>query len=192
MLLIIGVASYNFTVVFPLFVEKGLHGTDTQYTLVYAAFSVGGVLGTMVVARRSRVGLRSVIISAGAFGAAMLALSFVPNVTVAYPVVAVLGSTAVAYTTATTAIVQLQPDRRMIGRVIALQTVLQLGTTPVGGPILGFIADAAGGREPVLIGGVAAICASGLGLAATWRQRTRHPPDCGSVGDIKPPSEVPP
>jgi len=177
MLLIIGVASYNFTVVFPLFVVRGLHDSATQYTLLYAAFSVGGVLGTMVVARRSRVGLRSLVMGAAGLGAAMLALSFVPNVLVAYPVVAVLGGAGVAYMTATTAIVQLQHDRQMIGRVIALQTVLLTGTTPVGGPILGYIADAAGGRAPVLIGGIAALWAAAFGLVAGWRYLPRSLPD---------------
>ena len=153
MLLIIGTASYNFTVVLPLFVEKGLNGSDAEYTLVYAAFSVGGLLGTLVVARRTRVDLRSIIIGAAGFGIALLALSFVPNVLIAYPLAALVGGTSVAYATTTTAIAQLRSDRQMIGRVVALQTILQLGTTPIGGPILGWVADAAGGRSPVLVGG---------------------------------------
>jgi MFS family permease len=52
LLLIIGTCSYNFTVVFPLFVEHGLQGSATDYTLVYSTFSAGAVVGTMVVARR--------------------------------------------------------------------------------------------------------------------------------------------
>lgn len=171
MLLIIGTASYNFTVVLPLFVEKGLNGSDAEYTLVYAAFSVGGLLGTLVVARRTRVDLRSIIIGAAGFGIALLALSFVPNVLIAYPLAALVGGTSVAYATTTTAIAQLRSDRQMIGRVVALQTILQLGTTPIGGPILGWVADAAGGRSPVLVGGFAALGAAALGLALTRGRR---------------------
>ena len=52
MLLIVGTISYNFTVVFPLFVERGLHGGDAAYTLVYSAFSAGGLVGAVIVARR--------------------------------------------------------------------------------------------------------------------------------------------
>jgi MFS family permease len=172
MLLIIGVFSYNFTVVFPLFVEKGLHGSGTQYTLVYAAFSAGAVVGTLVVARRQAVHLRSIVLGAGGFALAMLLLAFVPNVTLAYPVTALVGGTSVAYLTATTALAQIRADRQMIGRVLALQTVLQLGTTPIGGPFLGYIADVAGGRIPVLIGGVAAVVATGIG-AFGWRRQNR-------------------
>lgn len=176
MLLIIGVASYNFTVVLPLFVEHGLHGTDAQYTLVYAAFSFGSVLGTLAVARRSSIQLRSIVVGAAGFGAALLVLCAVPNLTVAYPVAALVGGTSVAYLTATTAFAQLQARPDMIGRVLALQTVLQLGTTPIGGPILGYLTDVAGGRTPVLIGGVAALAAALIGLP-TLR---RHPDTNGS------------
>jgi MFS family permease len=164
MLLIIGIFSYNFTVVFPLFVEKGLHGSGTQYTLVYAAFSAGAVIGTLVVARRQAVQLRSIVWGAGGFAIAMLALAFVPSVAYAYPVTAFVGGTSVAYLTATTALGQLRASRQMIGRVLALQTVLQLGTTPIGGPFLGYLADAFGGRSPVLVGAVAAIVATGVGV----------------------------
>ncbi|HWC84510.1 MAG TPA: MFS transporter [Pseudonocardiaceae bacterium] len=169
MLLIIGIASYNFTVVLPLFVEHGLHGTDTQYTLVYAAFSVGGVLGTLAVARRTAVSLRSIVVGAASFGAALTILFVVPNLAFAYPLAALIGGTSVSYLTATTAIAQLRARRDMIGRVLALQTVLQLGTTPIGGPILGYIADLAGGRTPVLVGGIAALLAAGLGTLAARR-----------------------
>jgi MFS family permease len=174
MLLIIGVASYNFTVVLPLFVESGLHGTDGQYTLVYAAFSLGAVLGTLVVARRSSVRLGSMVTGAAGFGVALLALYVVPSITVAYPVAALVGGTSVAYLTATTAFAQLRAERQMIGRVLALQTVLQLGTTPIGGPLLGYLADSAGGRAPVLVGGVAALVAALLGLLAVREANRRR------------------
>jgi MFS family permease len=174
MLLIIGTASYNFTVVFPLFVENGLHGNNADYTLIYSVFSAGAVIGTLIVARRNRVDTRTLVRGAAVFGVSMTALACVPNVAVAFPVVALVGGASVAYMTATTALAQLQANRQMVGRVLALQTVLLIGTTPVGGPVLGVIADAVGGRAPVLIGGIAALLAAALGLFFTRRQfRTR-------------------
>jgi MFS family permease len=175
LLLIIGTCSYNFTVVFPLFVERSLHGSTTDYTLVYSAFSAGAVIGTMVVARRGSVDTRSLIRGAVALGVSMTALAFVPDVTVAYPLSALVGGASVAYMTATTALAQLQADRQMVGRVLALQTVLMIGTTPIGGPILGVVSDAVGGRAPVLIGGIAALVASGLAIVFTRRAASRSP-----------------
>lgn len=165
MLLVVGVFSYNFTVVMPLFVERGLHGSDAQFALIYATFSAGAIVGTLVIARRVMVRLGMTIVCAGALGAAMILMTFVPNVAVAFPAAAFVGGASVAYMTTTTALAQLQSDERMVGRVLALQTVLLIGTTPVGGPFLGLLADGAGGRAPMLLGGIGALAAAALGLA---------------------------
>lgn len=169
MLAVIGSLSYNFPVVLPLLVEKGLGGGDGAYTLVYAAFSAGSLVGAVLVARRTAIGVRTVVAGAGWFGATMLGLAVVPGVPVAVAVAAVAGAATVAYSTATSAIAQTRPEQRMIGRVVSLQTVLLVGTTPVGSPLLGAIADWAGPRTPVVIGGVAALAAAAFGLLAARR-----------------------
>lgn len=168
-LLIIGVASYNFTVVIPLFVEHGLHGSDTQYTIIYAAFSVGGILGTLAVARRTVVTLRAVIGTAAGLGVTLLLLAAVPDVGWALPAIALVGGTSVTYMTTTTALAQLRAERHMIGRVLSLQTVLMIGTTPIGGPILGWLSDVAGARAPVVCGGIAALAAAAFAYVAGRR-----------------------
>jgi MFS family permease len=169
MLLIVGTISYNFTVVFPLFVVKGLHGSDTAYTLLYSSFSAGSLVGAFVVARRRTVSIRTVAGGAVVFGVSMLALAAVPDIWFAYAVAAVVGGASVAYMTATTAIAQIRSEQQMIGRVLAVQTVLLIGTTPIGGPILGAISDAFGARWPVFLGGVAALAAALFGVLAARR-----------------------
>jgi MFS family permease len=165
MLLIVGTLSYNFTVVLPLFVERGLHGSDAQFSLLYAVFSAGAVVGTLAIARRSVIRLRTTVTSAAALGISMTLTTFVPNVTIGYLAAAVVGGTSVAYMTTTTALAQLRADEQMVGRVLALQTVLLIGTTPLGGPMLGLLADAAGGRAPMLLGGIGAVLAAATGVA---------------------------
>ncbi len=59
--------------------------------------------------------------------------------------------------------------------MVAVQTVLQLGTTPIGGPLLGFIADIAGARLPILIGGVAALVTFVFGYIAGRRRLNVNP-----------------
>ena len=170
MLLIVGIISYNYTVVLPLFVEKGLHGGDGSFTLVYAAFSAGGLVGAFVVARRRTVTLRTVIVTTACLGVAMTALSVVPDVAFAFVLAILVGLASVAYMTTTTAIAQIRTDQHMIGRVLAIQTVLLVGTTPIGGPILGAVADQVGARAPVLIGGIGALCAAAFGVLAARRE----------------------
>jgi MFS family permease len=171
MLLVIGTVSYNFSVVFPLFVEKALRGTDAQFTFVYSVFSAGAFVGALAVARRITVTLRTVAVGAAWFGASMLVLSAAPNVALAVALAALVGAASVAYMTATTALAQIRTEQQMIGRVLALQTVLLVGTTPVGGPILGALADVGGGRAPLVVGGVAAVAAAAFGLVTSRSSR---------------------
>jgi len=168
-MLVVGIASYNFSVTLPILVEKALHGSDANFALVYASFSAGAVVGTLVIARRTVVTLRTIIVTTGVFGATMFGLAAVPDVPFAYPVAAVVGGTSVAYMTASTAHAQLTAAPQMIGRVLALQTVLLIGTTPVGGPLLGLLADAHGGRAPVVLGALGALLAAGVAAVMAAR-----------------------
>ncbi len=169
MLAVVGTLSYNFSVVFPLFVERALHGSDASYTFVYAVFSAGALVGAFVVADRRQVGVDNIVWGAAAFGVTTLLLAAAPNVASTFPIVTLVGFSSIAFMTATTAIVQVRADPRMHGRVLALQTVLLIGTTPIGGPIMGAVADAAGARTPLIIGGVAALAAALFGLVVGRR-----------------------
>lgn len=193
MLLIIGLISYNFSVTFPLFVVKALHGSDRAYTLVYAAFSAGGLVGALVTARRSVVTITNVARAAAGLGASMLVLAFVPNPVVAAAVAVAVGAMGIGYMTGTTAIAQLRTDNRMLGRVLAVQMVLLIGTTPIGGPILGAVAGALGARAPVLIGGVGALAAAAFGTLAARRFDQTSPtrPETTTTPGTRDPPEPP-
>ena len=97
----------------------------------------------------------------------------------------VVGATAIAYLTATQALAQIRTEPHMIGRVLALQTVLVAGTTPIGGPILGVLSDTVGARAPVVVGGVAALLAVAFGFLAVRRAQTR-PGASGGTGHARP------
>lgn len=182
MLAVIGTLSYNFTVVFPLFVLHGLHGGDAAYTLVYSVFSAGSLVGALAVAHRISISVRHVVIGATAFGVTMLGLSISPSVGATYPIVVVLGVSSIMYMTATTALVQVRANPMMHGRVLALQSVLLIGTTPVGGPILGAMADTFGARSPVVLGGIAALAAAAWGAAVGRHVLSR--PGLPAEGDV--------
>jgi MFS family permease len=65
--------------------------------------------------------------------------------------------------TTSTAIVQLRAAPEYRGRVLALQAMVFLGSTPIGGPIVGWISDTAGPRVGIVIGGVACLAAAAWG-----------------------------
>ena len=173
MLAAIGTLSYNFNVTFPLLVHDALHRTDAVYTILYAVFSFGAVVGAMVVAQRALVRMRHVVFGAFALGLTMLALAFVPGVDTAIPAVFLVGVATILYSTATTTMVQIEARPDMRGRVLSLQTVLLIGTTPIGGPLLGWLADATGGRTPIILGGVVCLIAAIFGYYAARRYLPR-------------------
>ena len=170
MLAVIGTLSYNFSVTLPIFVTRVLHGSDQTYTLLYSVFSIGAVACSLIVAHRGLVTLRHLIVGAMAFGITLLALAATSSVGLAMVAVFPVGMAGIAYMTATTTIVQMESRQDMHGRVLALQTVLIGGPLAVGGPFLGWLADSLGGRAPLILGGVAALAAAGIGFAASPRR----------------------
>ncbi len=179
MLAAVGTFSYEFNVVVPLFVEQGLGGSDTAYTVAYALFSVGALIGALAAAHRSDVDLRLIIAGCAALGVTMVGLALVPSLTWVYPVIVVVGVASIIYMTTTTAIVQVRARPSMHGRVLALQSVLLIGTNPIGGPILGAVSDRFGARAPVGLGAVVALATAGWGAWVMQRHREElaRPPD---------------
>jgi MFS family permease len=77
--------------------------------------------------------------------------------------------------TSTTSIVQVEAEPAFHGRVLALQTALMVGTAPVGGPALGWMADRLGARAPIVLGAVACLAAAAYGGWAGRRVRSAAP-----------------
>jgi MFS family permease len=169
MLAAVGTLSYNFNVTIPLLVHRSLHRSDAFYTILYAVFSLGSVVSGLLVAHRGLVRMAHIIIGALALGLTMLLLALVPGADLAVAAVFLVGMASVLYMTATTAMVQIEAKPEMRARVLSLQTVLMMGTTPIGGPLLGWLADTTGGRIPLVLGGVVSLLACGFGYSASRR-----------------------
>ena len=166
MMAVVGTLTFNFSVVLPLFVIRTLGGTDASYTALYSVLSVGSLLGALLTARRHHVSIATIAGASLLFGVAMLVFSVMPTLRAAFPTALVVGLASVGFMTTSTAMMQLRADPQMRGRVLALQAIVFLGSTPVGGPLLGFVCDAFGARAGVALGGVAAVAAAGWGVLA--------------------------
>jgi MFS family permease len=178
MMAVIGTLSYNFQTVFPLFATRELRGTATTYTLLFSAVSVGALSGALWTARRTTISVRSVALSAIAYGSALGLMALAPNQAVAFTLAPLLGIGSIAFLTASTAIVQIEAAPEMRGRVLALQAMLFLGSTPVGGPIVGWVSEQFGARFAVGLGSVAAVAAGLWGLRRARRaERLAVPPE---------------
>lgn len=175
LMVVVGTLSYNFNVVFPLFVTEDLGGTDVTFTLLFSVVSVGALIGALIAARRTRIEIRSVAVAAIGYGAALTLMSVAPGLWFAFPAGVLVGLGSIFFLTASTAIVQIRADATMRGRVLALQAMVFLGSTPIGGPILGWICEAFGARAGVAVGAAAALGAGAWGLAVARRQEGAGP-----------------
>jgi MFS family permease len=169
MMTVIGTLAFNFQTVLPLFATRDLDGGGGLFSLLMSVVSVGSLIGALMSARRTNVSVRTVSVSAVGFGASMLALAAAPNQPAAFAVGVVMGFTSISFMTSSTAIVQLRADASMRGRVLALQAIVFLGSTPIGGPIVGFVSQELGARWGLALGGVATLGAAAYGLATVRR-----------------------
>ncbi len=170
MVAIVGTLTFNFSVTLPLFVTRDLHGNNGTYTIVYSVLSLGAFGAALFAAQRKTVSVRHIVIAALGFGASMLLFSAVPNLLFAFPVALVVGFASVSFMTTATAIVQVRADPTMRGRVMALQAMVLIGSTPLGGPLLGWVCETLGTRAGLLLGAGAAFAAAAWGHAATHRR----------------------
>lgn len=169
MMAVIGVFAFNFSVVFPLFVTQDLGGSDTEFTILFSIISVGSLAGALAMARRRSIDVRVVALTALAFGVPMLLLAGVPSLWVACLVGIFIGFGSIAFLTSSTAIVQTRAEPTMRGRVLALQGMVFLGSTPIGGPILGWVCEAYGARWGIVVGAASCLAAGTWGLVMVRR-----------------------
>jgi len=170
MMVVIGTLAYNFQVVFPLFVEHDLGGTNLTYTLLFSVVSVGALAGALIAARRTRIDIRSVAAAAVGYGVALTLMTFVPSTPFAFGVGVLMGLGSIFFLTASTSIVQIRSKPSMRGRVLALQAMVFLGSTPIGGLFVGWICEVFGARAGVAVGAIAALGAGAWGMVMARRR----------------------
>jgi MFS family permease len=138
-----------------------------------AAMGIGALVGGLVIATRRRTGLRAVTLGAAAFGTVILAAAVAPNLPFELIALVGVGAGSVSFLAVGNSTLQLASEPHMRGRVMALWAVAFLGSTPIGGPIAGFVAEHAGGRWALLMGALACFAAVGLALPAARRAHLR-------------------
>ena len=166
MMAIVGTLAFNFSVTIPLLVDGPLHGSTSTFTFLFSVLSLGSLIGALITARRTEVTSVQLVVAAAAFGVAMLLLAVTPGLVVAFPFAILIGLASIAFMTSSTAIVQVLAGPEYRGRVLAIQSMVFLGSTPIGGPLVGWISDVAGPRAGIAVGGVACLAAATYGAKA--------------------------
>jgi MFS family permease len=173
----VGTLAFNFAVIFPIFTERALGATAETYTLMFSVMSIGSVAGALTMARRRTADTRFLAHGTLGLAGSMFALAAAPNVPLAVLLSLPVGATSVLVISGANAVVQMTATPAMRGRVLALLAVVFLGSTPIGGPVTGWVAEVFGSRTALSLGAWASLLTA---LGVLWALR-RGAPGAGEV-----------
>ena len=183
MMVLIGTVSFNFQVLLPLLASQTWHGTAATYATLTAAMGIGSVLGALATGARGRVGPRMLVAAALGFAVAELLVAVAPSYELQLAALIPLGAVSVTFAAGVNSSLQLGAGPALRGRVMALYAIVFLGSTPIGAPLIGWLAEVAGPRSGFVAGAVAALIA---GVWAHWAYaRAAEPVE----GVSRPPSD---
>lgn len=171
MMALVGTFVYEFQVSLPIFAQKTFLGDAASYAWLMSALGVGSVLGGLYAAGRSKIAPQQLLFFLFFSAASLLAAASMPTLELAAIALVIAGFFTVNATSLANTIIQLESVPSMRGRVMALWSMAMLGSTPIGGPIVGFFGEYGGGRWGVAIGGFAALSAAIFGWI-TLRQKS--------------------
>jgi MFS family permease len=131
------------------------------------------VIGALATGAHGRTDARLISGAALAFGVLALLAALMPSLALEVPVVALLGASAVSFAAAINSSLQLAVEPEMRGRVMALYSIVFLGSTPIGGPLAGWLSEAYDPRVALLLAAVAGLSAAWAGHVSLSRLRSR-------------------
>jgi MFS family permease len=166
MMALAGVFAFEFQVTLPVLAKQALDQGSEGFGLMTAAMGVGAVGGGLLVAARGKTGLRPLTIAAAAFGVVLLLAAMAPTLPLALGALVLVGWGSVTFMAIGNTTLQLAAAPEMRGRVMSLWFVAFQGSTPIGGPLLGWAMGWAGARVGLGVGGVACLVVAGIGLLA--------------------------
>ena len=168
MLFVIGTFGLNFAIFTSTMAVKVFHLDARGFGLLSSIMAVGTMSGALIAAGREKVGFGSLLVGAGVFGLGCMLGAFAPSYWFFAGALVVIGAAALTFMNASNSLTQLSTEPSMRGRVMAIRIAIALGGTPIGAPILGWVADKFSPRWALGVGAasgfVAALVAAGFML----------------------------
>ncbi|CAD5141681.1 Predicted arabinose efflux permease, MFS family [Microbacterium sp. Nx66] len=162
---LIGAFGMNFPIFASTMALEFGAGAD-GYGVLSSVLAIGSLIGALLAARRDRARVRVVILAAGGFGIAAFVSAAMPTYLSYAVTLTFTGFMIVTLLTTANGYVQITTDPALRGRVLALYMAVIMGSTPVGAPIAGWVADTFGPRAAIMLGGTAGFIACAIGV--TW------------------------
>ena len=157
MIAVIGTLAWEFQVTLPLMASKVFHGGTAAYGVMASVMGAGAAVGGLISAGRATPRARTMCLAAIGWGLAILAAAAAPSLALELVALVFVGYGSISFNSLAKTTLQLAAAPSMRGRVMALWALAWLGSTPVGGPIVGWTAQVAGARWSLVIGGLACL-----------------------------------
>lgn len=170
MLFLIGTFGLNFPIFISTMSVSVFHAGADQYGLLSSIMALGSVAGALLAARRARPSMAVLLAGAGIFGVGVALAAVMPSFVPFGIALILVGACAQTFTASTNSLVQLSTAPAMRGRVVAILLAVALGGTPIGAPLVGWVADTFGPRWALGVGAASGFAAMLVGV----RYLVRH------------------
>jgi MFS family permease len=171
MLFLIGTFGLNFPIFISTMSVTVFHAGASQYGVLSSVMALGSVAGALLAARREKPHIAILLAGAAVFGFGCALSAIMPNYRLFGLALVLIGVSAQTFTTTVNSMVQLSTEPAMRGRVVAILLAIALGGTPIGAPIVGWVADAWGPRWALGIGAGSGFGAAIVGVGYLMKYR---------------------
>lgn len=171
MVLVIGTFGLNFPIFISTMTVSAFHLGASRYGFLTSLMAAGSVTGALLAARRARPHLPLLVIGAAGFGLGCALAAIAPSFALFGLTLAAIGVCSQTLTTSANSLVQTSTAPEMRGRVMALLIAVLMGGTPLGAPIVGWVADRFGPRWALGLGAAGGFAAALIGLRRVMRDR---------------------
>jgi MFS family permease len=176
MLFLIGTFGLNFQIFISTMSVTIFHGGASQYGYLTSIMAIGTFAGALLAAGREKPRFGLLVVGAAIFGFGCALAALAPDIPLFGMALVVIGVSALTFSNSTNSLMQLSTEPVMRGRVMAIRLAIALGCTPIGAPIVGWVADRFGPRWALGIGAASGFAAAIVGIRylRTYRHLRAH------------------
>lgn len=163
MLFIVGTFGMNFPIYISTMAVTVFHAGAGQYGMLTSMMAAGTIIGALLAAGRERPRFALLVLGAACFGTGCLLAAVMPSYWLFGVMLMPVGISALTFSNSTNSLMQLATTPAMRGRVMAIRLAIALGGTPIGAPLVGYVADHYGARWGLGVGATAGLVAAVIG-----------------------------
>jgi MFS family permease len=172
MLFFIATFGLNFQLFISTMSVRIFQGGASQYGYLMSVMAVGTLAGALLAARREKPRFALLMAGSAIFGLGCALAALAPNAWLFGAALVMVGVSALTFSNSTNSLMQLSTEPAMRGRVMAIRLAIAMGCTPLGAPIVGWIADNFGPRWSLGMGAASGFAAAIVGLH--YLRKHRH------------------